>query len=55
MCLHLQGGMYIYQLIDWYIAAVFVPVVCVLECVIVGWLYGEYYSYMFPFQRFVST
>ncbi|KAJ8320408.1 hypothetical protein KUTeg_001995, partial [Tegillarca granosa] len=34
------AGIYIFQLIDWYIAAFAVGVFGVLECVIYGWIYG---------------
>ncbi|XP_048254887.1 sodium- and chloride-dependent glycine transporter 1-like [Haliotis rufescens] len=35
-----QGGPYIFQLIDWYIAALSVILFCFLECIAVGWIYG---------------
>ncbi|XP_033755570.1 sodium- and chloride-dependent GABA transporter 1-like [Pecten maximus] len=35
-----NGGMYIFQLVDWYAASLCVMLTCFLECIIVGWLYG---------------
>ncbi|OWF56398.1 sodium- and chloride-dependent betaine transporter-like [Mizuhopecten yessoensis] len=35
-----NGGMYIFQLVDWYAASLCVLLTCFLECFIVGWLYG---------------
>ncbi|XP_052072978.1 sodium- and chloride-dependent glycine transporter 1-like [Mytilus californianus] len=35
-----QGGIYIFQLIDWYIAAFSRPIIGILECLIFGWIYG---------------
>ena len=32
--------MYVLQLLDWYAASVSVIFVCIIEVVIVGWLYG---------------
>ncbi len=45
-----QGGVYVYQLVDWYLGAVACYVIAILECVAVGWCYGRKryntYSYM---------
>ncbi|GFO30509.1 sodium- and chloride-dependent glycine transporter 1-like [Plakobranchus ocellatus] len=38
-----RGGVYLFQLIDWYIAAYTVVVVAFLECLILGWIYGTDY------------
>lgn len=35
-----QAGLYIFQLLDWYIAAFSVPVFGLLECIVFGWIYG---------------
>ncbi|XP_046367052.2 sodium- and chloride-dependent glycine transporter 1-like isoform X1 [Haliotis rufescens] len=35
-----SAGMYMYQLLDWYVAAVALFVIGTLECIIVGWCYG---------------
>ncbi|XP_059149192.1 sodium- and chloride-dependent glycine transporter 1-like [Physella acuta] len=35
-----RGGIYLFQLVDWYIAAFAALSVGILECVIVGWIYG---------------
>lgn len=35
-----QAGLYIFQLLDWYIAAFSLPVFGLLECIIFGWIYG---------------
>lgn len=35
-----QGGMYVFQLIDWYSAAIAVPLFGFLECIAFGWIYG---------------
>ncbi|XP_062616935.1 sodium- and chloride-dependent glycine transporter 2-like [Saccostrea cucullata] len=34
------AGLYIFQLLDWYIAAFALPLFGFLECVIFGWIYG---------------
>ncbi|CAL1546266.1 unnamed protein product, partial [Lymnaea stagnalis] len=35
-----RGGMYLFQLVDWYIAAFAAVAVGLLECIIVAWIYG---------------
>ncbi|XP_046585409.1 sodium- and chloride-dependent betaine transporter-like [Haliotis rubra] len=35
-----HGGVYIFQLVDWYVGAVASYVIAVLECLAVGWCYG---------------
>ncbi|XP_071124568.1 sodium- and chloride-dependent glycine transporter 1-like [Mytilus edulis] len=35
-----QGGIYIFQLIDWYVAALSLPIISFLECILLGWIYG---------------
>ncbi|XP_069112954.1 sodium-dependent proline transporter-like isoform X2 [Argopecten irradians] len=35
-----QGGIYIFQFIDWYLTAFIIFVVAFLECIIAGWIYG---------------
>ncbi|KAH9489848.1 Sodium- and chloride-dependent glycine transporter 1 [Bulinus truncatus] len=35
-----RGGMYLFQLVDWYIAAFAAVAIGLLECVIVAWIYG---------------
>ncbi|BFZ19235.1 hypothetical protein BsWGS_22274 [Bradybaena similaris] len=42
MCLPFaaRGGMYLFQLIDWYFSVFTVLMVGILECVVVAWIYG---------------
>lgn len=35
-----RGGMYVLQLLDWYSAALTVILICIVECLIIGWIYG---------------
>ncbi|XP_067652266.1 sodium- and chloride-dependent glycine transporter 2-like [Haliotis asinina] len=35
-----HGGVYVFQLLDWYLGAVACYVIAILECVAVGWCYG---------------
>ncbi|XP_048251436.1 sodium- and chloride-dependent glycine transporter 1-like [Haliotis rufescens] len=35
-----EGGMYLYQLEDWYIATLFIIFAGFLECITLGWIYG---------------
>ncbi|XP_055642912.1 sodium- and chloride-dependent glycine transporter 2 isoform X2 [Toxorhynchites rutilus septentrionalis] len=35
-----RGGLYLLQLFDWYSASISVILVCIVEVVIVGWIYG---------------
>ncbi|ESO88310.1 hypothetical protein LOTGIDRAFT_219403 [Lottia gigantea] len=35
-----QAGIYIFQLVDWYIASISVFVITFAECIIVSWIYG---------------
>ena len=35
-----QGGIYLYQLVDWYFAAFCVVVISFLECFLISWVYG---------------
>ncbi|XP_070200526.1 sodium- and chloride-dependent glycine transporter 2-like [Littorina saxatilis] len=35
-----QGGIYVFQLVDWFIATYTVTVVALLECVVLAWVYG---------------
>ncbi|XP_071094834.1 sodium- and chloride-dependent glycine transporter 2-like [Haliotis cracherodii] len=35
-----HGGVYLFTLMDWYVAAVILFVTAVLQCIAVGWLYG---------------
>ncbi|XP_067652264.1 sodium- and chloride-dependent glycine transporter 1-like [Haliotis asinina] len=35
-----NAGVYMFQLVDWYVGAVACLMVAVLECLVVGWLYG---------------
>ncbi|XP_063399274.1 sodium- and chloride-dependent glycine transporter 1-like [Mytilus trossulus] len=35
-----QGGIYIFQLVDWYVAAFSLPIFGFIECIIFGWIYG---------------
>ena len=36
-----QGGIYIFQLVDWFYAAYAAIVVVLAECVCLAWVYGE--------------
>ncbi|XP_043270950.1 sodium- and chloride-dependent glycine transporter 1 isoform X2 [Venturia canescens] len=35
-----NGGMYILQIFDWYAASISVISICIIEVIIVGWIYG---------------
>ncbi|XP_078338349.1 sodium- and chloride-dependent glycine transporter 1-like [Crassostrea virginica] len=35
-----NGGMYYFQIVDWYAASLCVTLTSFLECIIVGWIYG---------------
>ncbi|XP_040165775.1 sodium-dependent proline transporter isoform X1 [Anopheles arabiensis] len=35
-----QGGMYLVQLLDWYSGSISVILVCIVEVITVGWIYG---------------
>ncbi|XP_046543629.1 sodium- and chloride-dependent glycine transporter 1-like [Haliotis rubra] len=35
-----EGGMYIFQLLDWYFVVIFLIFYGFLECIILGWVYG---------------
>ncbi|KAL8613908.1 hypothetical protein ACOMHN_032898 [Nucella lapillus] len=35
-----QGGVYVFQLFDWFVATVTVATVGFVECVVMGWVYG---------------
>ncbi|XP_076114312.1 sodium- and chloride-dependent glycine transporter 1-like [Mytilus galloprovincialis] len=35
-----QGGIYVFQLMDWYIAAFCIPIFGIIECLVFGWIYG---------------
>ncbi|XP_046360452.2 sodium- and chloride-dependent creatine transporter 1-like [Haliotis rufescens] len=35
-----QGGIYVFMLIDWYVGTFSLLLVGIMECVIVGWIYG---------------
>ncbi|ESP00138.1 hypothetical protein LOTGIDRAFT_173444 [Lottia gigantea] len=34
------GGIYIFQVVDWYVAAVTAFLVTIIECIVIGWIYG---------------
>ena len=36
-----QGGIYSFQLVDWYVASFGVPLFCILECIMISWIYGK--------------
>lgn len=35
-----NGGMYLYQIVDWYAASLCVLLTSFLECIVIGWIYG---------------
>ncbi|ESP00133.1 hypothetical protein LOTGIDRAFT_141322 [Lottia gigantea] len=35
-----QGGIYMFQLVDWYMASISVFIITFLECIVVAWIYG---------------
>ncbi|XP_048752269.2 sodium- and chloride-dependent betaine transporter-like isoform X2 [Ostrea edulis] len=35
-----RGGLYVFQLIDWYIASLSLPLFGLCECLVFGWIYG---------------
>lgn len=35
-----QGGIYVLQLIDWYVASVSIMIIAMLEITVLGWIYG---------------
>nr|KAG5708015.1 hypothetical protein BaRGS_025153 [Batillaria attramentaria] len=37
-----QGGVYVFQLMDWFIAT-FIPLICFIECIAIAWIYGADY------------
>ncbi|CAG2201330.1 Sodium- and chloride-dependent GABA transporter 2,Sodium- and chloride-dependent taurine transporter,Sodium-dependent noradrenaline transporter,Sodium- and chloride-dependent betaine transporter,Sodium- and chloride-dependent neutral and basic amino acid transporter B(0+),Sodium- and chloride-dependent creatine transporter 1,Sodium- and chloride-dependent glycine transporter 1 [Mytilus edulis] len=40
MIMTTEGGIYIFQVIDWYIAAFIPAVFGIIECIVFGWIYG---------------
>jgi len=41
--------MYVLQLLDWYAASMSVILICIVEVVIVGWIYGKQAHVPIPF------
>lgn len=39
-----EAGMYWVQIIDWYCAFLTLLVICLIECFLVGWVYGKFFS-----------
>ncbi|KAK7115296.1 hypothetical protein V1264_001192 [Littorina saxatilis] len=39
--LTMNGGIYVFQLFDWYSTSFGLPLIGVMECVVLGWIYGE--------------
>ena len=37
----MQGGIYVFQLVDWFIASLTLIIVGFLECMVLGWVYGK--------------
>ncbi|XP_046555784.1 sodium-dependent proline transporter-like [Haliotis rubra] len=35
-----EGGMYVFQLVDWYFGTIFLILAGLLECIILAWVYG---------------
>lgn len=42
LSLKFQGGMYIFQIFDYYSQARIVLVIGIFECIAVAWVYGKY-------------
>lgn len=38
--------MYWVQIIDWYCAFLTLLIICIIECILVGWVYGTDCQYM---------
>lgn len=36
-----EGGMYWVQIIDWYCAFMTLMIICIVECVLIGYIYGK--------------
>ena len=37
----MQGGIYVFQLVDWFVGALSVIIIGFLECVVLAWVYGK--------------
>lgn len=37
-----QGGIYLFQVMDWYSATFSLIMIGWLECIVIGWFYGEF-------------
>ncbi|ESP00134.1 hypothetical protein LOTGIDRAFT_141305 [Lottia gigantea] len=37
---YIVGGIYVFQVVDWYVAAVTAFLVTIIECIVIGWIYG---------------
>jgi SNF family Na+-dependent transporter len=43
----LQGGIYVFQLADWYVVAFALPLFGLIECIVFGWIYGKHTFVLF--------
>ena len=50
----LQAGVYYFQLIDWYCAMYSVPVIGLLECTSIAYIYGEWIDLAFG-KLYINT
>ena len=41
---YFQGGMYVFQLFDYYSGSRIILIVALFECIVVAWIYGELLS-----------
>nr|KAG5685711.1 hypothetical protein BaRGS_027976 [Batillaria attramentaria] len=39
LCFVTQGGVYVFQLVDWFIATLTVTTISLMECLVLGWIY----------------
>ena len=44
---YFQGGMYVFQLFDYYSGSRIILIVALFECIVVAWIYGELLSFLY--------
>ena len=49
VCVCMQGGMYVFQLLDWYVGAFSVITISLFECFILMFVYGEFVLHVHVF------